>query len=224
MVIGLAGLTIEDRRQVFIQLVGPDGDDLWNLLLSRSPSVVLLCSVPLFLVFIAIVYKSNPTNPPSTMSGVMISILEIFLQSEHTREREHIIQTIEKLRALSFESMKQGKILFTVDDLKEFDLLPKSVCDLVAYVPGKTVLGQYLMEGHYRLYFCHQSIQEMLAALSIIESDLSSFQLFVEENLHKPHWSIVRRFVCGVLLNHETFTNADNIIPEGILFSSSVNI
>lgn len=64
------------------------------------------------------------------------------------------------------------------------------------------------MEGHYRLFFCHQSIQEMLTALCIIEKDLEEFQQFVCNKLHQSKWSVVRRFVCGVLLNEGAYNDA----------------
>lgn len=216
--IGLAGFTMDNRKEIFIELAGEDGERLWDLMCKKSPALIPLGSIPIFLVFIVIVYKFDPENPPDTMTGVMIKILQIFLQSDHAHERKNIVGILNGLKKMSFRGTKEKRVLFTQEDLKEFNLIVNSVSDLVVLVPGSTLLGRNLMEGHYRLFFCHQSIQEMLTALNIIEMSRETFTEFVTKSSSENHWSVVRRFLCGVLLNEETYNDATVDLIKGWYF------
>nr|XP_039258593.1 uncharacterized protein LOC120335173 [Styela clava] len=202
----LAGLDHEDIKKLFVSVLGETGEESWNNLTVQSPSLIQFSSVPLFLLLNAIVHKFNPANPPDTMTDVMIQILHIFMRSDHAQERGNIKQNIRKLMEMSFEGTKQKRVIFTIDDLKKVGLHSDEVRDLIIKVPGNNMLSQHLMEGDNLMFFSHQILQEILASLYIANMDLATFQLFIAEEIHDDHWSVVLRLLCGIIFNQDIKT------------------
>nr|XP_039253618.1 uncharacterized protein LOC120330765 [Styela clava] len=197
LIYALVGLSPDDVKRLFIALLRDIGQQQWDRMCSTSPAIIPLSSVPVFLIYNAIVQKFNPENPPDTMTGVMLEILDILLQSDHVRDK----QVLHKLKEMAFRAMSEGRVVFTKDELKKFKIDPDSIQDLVIKVPGRTRSSHCLLEGTQQIYFSHQVIEENLAAMFVSEMGVGEFEEFVNEFIHQDHWSVVRKFVCGILLN-----------------------
>ncbi|XP_077970701.1 NACHT, LRR and PYD domains-containing protein 4C-like [Styela clava] len=198
IIYALVGLSPNDVKSLFIALLGKIGQQQWDRVCSTSPAIIPLCSVPVFLIYNAIVQKFNPENPPDTMTGVMLEILDILLQSPHVRDK----QVLHKLKEMAFRAMSEGRVLFTKDELLKFGI--DSIKDLVIEVPGPTKSSHCLLEGTQQIYFSHQVIEENLAAMFVSEMGVGDFEVFLENSIHQDHWSVVRKFVCGILLNPDS--------------------
>ncbi|XP_077970995.1 NACHT, LRR and PYD domains-containing protein 2-like [Styela clava] len=197
LIYALVGLSPDDVKRLFIALLGDIGQQQWDRMSSTSPAIIPLSSVPVFLIYNAIVQKFNPENPPDTMTGVMLEILNILLRSQHIRDK----QVLHKLKEMAFRAMSEGRVVFTKDELLKFGINADSIQDLVIKVPGRTRASHCLLEGNQQIYFSHQVIEENLAAIFLSEMGVGDFEEFVKEFIHLGHWSVVRKFVCGILLN-----------------------
>nr|XP_039264096.1 NLR family CARD domain-containing protein 3-like [Styela clava] len=204
LVIALAGLERDDTKKLFTAVVGETGEESWNKMTFQSPALVPLSSVPLFLIFNAIVHKSNPENIPNTMTDVMTKVLHIFIRSSHIQEQKKIEGILHNLMKMSFEGTREKRVIFNIKDLKNAGLTKEMISDLIIEVPGgSTLLNQHLLEGDTLMFFSHQILQEMLAALYIANMDLATFQAFVTNEIHKDHWSVVLRLLCGTVFDQK---------------------
>nr|XP_039262659.1 uncharacterized protein LOC120338778 isoform X2 [Styela clava] len=197
----LAGLAQNDIKRLFIAIIGDSGEKAWEKLTVQSPALIPLSSVPLFLIFNAIVCKDNPDNPPDTMTEVMLQILHIFMRSDHAHKKEPIEEILQKLMQMSFEGTKEKRVIFTIKDLEKVKLSPLEVRDFVIKVPGKNMFNQHLMEGDHLMFFSHQILQEVLSALYISNMDSIAFRTFIETEIRDDHWAVIRRFLSGNILN-----------------------
>nr|XP_039258510.1 uncharacterized protein LOC120335076 [Styela clava] len=197
----LAGFTQDVIKRLFIAVVGDDGGKAWEKLTRQSPALIPLSSVPLFLIFNAIVCKFNPEKLPSTMTEVMLRILHIFMRSDHTHERKRIEEILPNLMGMSFEGTKKKRVIFTTKDLTKFQLQSNEVCDIIIKVPGKNMFNQHLMEGDHLMFFSHQVLQEVLTALYISNMDSTTFRTFIETEFRDDHWAVVRHLLGGIILN-----------------------
>ncbi|XP_077972295.1 uncharacterized protein LOC120339924 isoform X2 [Styela clava] len=204
LIIALAGLERDDTKKLFTAVVGETGEESWKKMTFQSPALVPLSSVPLFLIFNAIVHKSNPENLPNTMTDVMTKLLHIFMRSSHTQEKKSIEIILHNLMKMSFEATREKRVIFNNTDLKNAGLTKEMVRDLIIEIPGgSSLLNQHLLEGDTLMFFSHQILQEMLAALYIANMDLATFQAFVTNEIHKEHWSVVLRLLCGTVFDQK---------------------
>nr|XP_039256309.1 uncharacterized protein LOC120333023 [Styela clava] len=197
----LAGFTRDEIERMFIAVVGDDGEKAWEKLTRQSPALIPLSSVPLFLIFNAIVCKFNPEKLPGTMTEVMLRILHIFMRSDHTHERKRIEEILPNLMGMSFEGTKNKRVIFTINDLTKFLLQSDEVRDIIIKVPGKNMFNQHLMEGDHLMFFSHQVLQEVLSALYISNMDSTTFRKFIETEFQDDHWAVVRHLLGGIILN-----------------------
>ncbi|XP_077969743.1 uncharacterized protein LOC120341408 isoform X2 [Styela clava] len=211
----LAGFTRDDIKRLFIAVVGYDGEKVWKKLTRQSPALIPLSSVPLFLIFNAIVCKFNPEKLPGTMTEVMLRILHIFMRSDHTHERKRIEEILPNLMGMSFEGTKKKRVIFTTKDLTKFQLQSDEVRDIIIKVPGKNMFNQHLMEGDHLMFFSHQVLQEVLSALYISNMDSTTFRTFIETEFRDDHWAVVRHLLGGIILNPDIESNLiTNFSPD----------
>ncbi|XP_077969750.1 uncharacterized protein LOC120335211 isoform X1 [Styela clava] len=211
----LAGFTRDEIERLFIAVVGDDGEKAWEKLTRQSPALIPLSSVPLFLIFNAIVCKFNPEKLPGTMTEVMLRILHIFMRSDHTHERKRIEEILPNLMEMSFEGTKKKRVIFTTNDLTKFQLQSDEVRDIIIKVPGKNMFNQHLMEGDHLMFFSHQVLQEVLSALYISNMDSTTFRTFIEIEFRDDHWAVVRHLLGGIILNPDIESNlVTNFSPD----------
>ncbi|XP_077974073.1 uncharacterized protein LOC144429750 [Styela clava] len=221
LIYSLAGLNPNDVKKLYIAFLGDEGENQWDKMCSNAPALIPLCSVPVFLVFNAIVQSLHPEESQDTMTGVMLQILWIFVNSDHNCNvgttkrqrkrnqkkvqnapvREEKLTKIHSLKQLAFKGMKEKRVVFTSDELERAGINLKNIGDFVIKVPGKAFIVQSLFDGNFSFFFSHQTIQEVLAALFLCEMNLAEFETFVKTSMHNDHWSVVLRFTCGILLN-----------------------
>lgn len=105
---------------------------------------------------------------------------------------------------MAYQGMLEGRVVFRLSDLKQFDLTGQDIRDLMIKVPGKTVLSRHLLKGDFLFFFCHQSFQEFLSASFVAEMKSRQFSRFNANHLHKDRWSVVRTFVSGIIYDHSS--------------------
>ncbi|XP_077972200.1 uncharacterized protein LOC120339593 [Styela clava] len=202
----LAGLNLDDVKRLFIAVMGDTGEKAWEKLTMQSPALIAFSSVPLFLIYNAIVCKFNPEKLADTMTEVVLEILRIFTRSDHThglkkKNDKQIQQILCNLMKMSFDGTKEKRVIFTIHDLEKVKLESHEVNDIIINVPGKSMFNQRLMEVDHLMFFSHQVIQEILSALYISNMDSTMFRNFVETEIEGDHWAVVRRLLSGIILN-----------------------
>nr|XP_039248747.1 uncharacterized protein LOC120326500 isoform X1 [Styela clava] len=200
LIIALAGLNSNDIKRLFIAVVGENGEQTWEKLVLQSPALVSFSSVPLFLIFNAIVHKFNPENPPNTITEVILQILHIFMRSGHTLEKQ-IVEILRRLMKMSFEGTQEKRVIFNIKDLRKVKIHSEEVRDIIIKVPGNNMINQHLMEGDHLMFFSHQILQEVLTALYIADMEPSKFHAFITNNMRADHWGVVLRLLGGAVLN-----------------------
>nr|XP_039263689.1 uncharacterized protein LOC120339593 [Styela clava] len=202
----LAGLNLDDVKRLFIAVLGDTGEKAWEKLTMQSPALIAFSSVPLFLIYNAIVCKFNPEKLADTMTEVVLEILRIFTRSDHIHEfkqkkDKQIQQILCNLMKMSFDGTKEKRVIFTIHDLEKVKLESREVNSIIINVPGKSMFNQRLMEIDHLMFFSHQVIQEILSALYISNMDSTMFRNFVETEIEGDHWAVVRRLLSGIILN-----------------------
>ncbi|XP_077970139.1 uncharacterized protein LOC144424588 [Styela clava] len=202
-VIALSGFSYESVQILIKQLGGDDGDEIWNHLREKAPALIPICTIPMFLVFTILVVSRHKENPPKTFSEILVLVLRDMTVSEHARAKVNIYEeVIHPLKTTCFKATKKGQVTFTKKDLPK-EITVKNLQDLVICYPGTSGINQKLVEGNYKYILCHQTIQEALASLEVIDMTIEDFRKFLND-LHTAHWSMVRRITSGIVLNDHT--------------------
>lgn len=213
-VVGLMGLTKQSIMKVMEGYLGIDDAKItMNYLNTQSPAQLALCSTPVVLVYTLIGLKIESNYKPTTMTGIMVLVVLNIMRSPHTRQ-QNVVNAIEKLMKLSFTGTMEGRVLFTKDEIRNLDLNPTDVSDLVIFAPD--IDQQKVGSSKDVLFFPHQSIQELFAAFRIASMNLEEFRNTVEKVINKTHMAVIRRLLCGILLDNEVH-NVSNEMFEGLL-------
>ncbi|XP_077971902.1 uncharacterized protein LOC120346016 isoform X2 [Styela clava] len=221
-VIALSGFSYESVQILVKKLGGDDGDKIWNHLQEKAPALIPICTIPMFLVFTVLVVSRHKENPPKTFSEILLLVLRDMTVSEHVRAKEDIHKVIDALKITCFQATKKGQVTFTKKDLPE-EITVEDIQDLIIIYPGTSGINQKLVEGNYKYILCHQSIQEALASLEVIDMTIEEFRKFLNV-LHTPHWSMVRRITSGIILNDNTRTLVKGNDPSVSLLRTDFKI
>nr|XP_039258497.1 NACHT, LRR and PYD domains-containing protein 3-like [Styela clava] len=211
-VIALAGLTMESIKEIISGYEGEkEAEKIMEFLKIKAPLLLFLCTTPVMLVYTLIALKFQSDFKPNTMTGIMIVVMQSILRSPHTHQ-ENILEVLGKLKELSYIGTVEHRVLFTEDDFRQVHLKPEEATDLAILAPG----GIYckLFQGIHLLYFQHQSIQEILTSFYILGLDLKSFKQFVDKHLHTGHFVLIRKMICGFLLNTTVYEAAGILLEE----------
>nr|XP_039266323.1 uncharacterized protein LOC120341827 [Styela clava] len=221
-VIALSGFSYESVQILVKKLGGDDGDKIWNHLQEKAPALIPICTIPMFLVFTVLVVSRHKENPPKTFSEILLLVLRDMTVSEHVRAKEDIHKVIDALKITCFQATKKGQVTFTKKDLPE-EITVEDIQDLIIIYPGTSGINQKLVEGNYKYILCHQSIQEALASLEVIDMTIEEFRKFLNV-LHTAHWSMVRRITSGIILNDNTRTLVKGNDPSVSLLRTDFKI
>lgn len=194
----LVGFSEQDAMHLYTEVMGDGAHKDWNELKTTNPRMMYMCLTPLFLTFYMIVKTSHKDVTPDCASGVMVAIIEILRQTRHMKS--NVTKVISKLKPMAFQGTKEQRVVFEVKDLANYEIDYTTVNEIIIRVADST-LGQRILEGMHRFFFCHQTLQEILCAIHAAEKPLEDFKAFVDEELHKDYWSVVRCFLCGILKN-----------------------
>ncbi|XP_077969587.1 uncharacterized protein LOC120332063 [Styela clava] len=211
-VIALAGLTMESIKEIISGYEGNvEAEKIMEFLKIKAPLRLLLCTTPVMLVYTLIALKFKSDFKPNTITGIMTVVMQSILRSSHTHQ-ENIIEVLGKLKELSYIGTVERRVLFTENDFRQVNLKPEEATDLAILAPGG--IYRKLLQGIHLLYFQHQSIQEMLTSFYILGLDLKSFDQFVDKHLHTGHFVLIRKMMCGLLLNPTVYEEAGDLLGE----------
>lgn len=226
-VAALVGLSETDARGMYCDIMGESSERDWNEMRKCNPGLHYMCRTPLFMIFYMLVKKIDPNDPPDSATEVMIRIIEILVECENTRQIEkstNVEELLGNLKRMAFHGMKEQRVVFTKEDFDEFNVRYEDVSDIIIQVPGFSILGQKILDGMYRFFFSHQTLQEVLAALYVAEMDLEDFSSIVNNEFGKSYWSVVRSFTSGILNNERIISRIKPFVLKQSQSSCAVNI
>nr|CAB3263191.1 uncharacterized protein LOC104266015 [Phallusia mammillata] len=204
--INIHDLSTDDMKKLFYAFAGEDSDDLWDMLNTKAPQLFELCHTPLLLQFIiiaALYSKADDIASVNTITGVFKAVLEHLRHSDHARGQD-INLLWEPLGRMAYKGMVRKSVVFKIKDLWDEGLEDVNVQDLVIVIARHLAFNQRLFDGDKILYFMHQMLQEIFAAMYISQyMPEEEFNEIIDEIVAGGHWAMVRRFMCGLLLDKE---------------------
>jgi len=201
-VVMLNGFSPQDAKELFVYFVGNDGEQKWSELEASAPQLCLMCSNPAMLTYIASSRSGDDdVSSLQTITSVLKAVLSDIKHSENTRQ-SGIDGIIDRVKTVAFNATRRESVVITKDDLNEVKLEIKDVEDLTVVFPAPlNAANGRLFDGESKLYFNHQTLQEYFSACYVAEKTApGEFKRFVKNDLFKPHWSMVRRFLAGLLI------------------------
>ena len=201
----LRDLTFADMKTLFFTFAQDQGETLWNKINTTAPQLISFCLNPMMLQFCI-----QASLRPSARVGEITTVTRIFATViENLRRCDHVTIDIEKiteqLGKIAFDATVNCTVLITITQLQKENLVVEEVQDLViAVVAVQGFLGfsSRIFEGDTKLYFSHQSLQEFFAATHIVKKlPFGDFYDVIEKFLFTPRWSMVRKFVSGLLID-----------------------
>ncbi|CAK8680999.1 unnamed protein product [Clavelina lepadiformis] len=234
----LGDLAFDDMKDLFWAYAGTKADELWRKLDSEARHLLPLCHNPLLLqlVISAGLDPSSKVGEMFTLTRLFESLKDNLKYSKNVQDVKLLNELLPSIAELAFRATSKGTVVITVDQLKDVGLDPSNVHDIIVQLfTCKDFTNCFrVFDGNTRLYFSHQSFQEYFAAYHIVYNMMKDeFEKFVEEKLFKDHWAVVRRFVCGFLIDLEANSKTDleekteilkiNLIQQLTIISERVN-
>ncbi|CAK8680951.1 unnamed protein product [Clavelina lepadiformis] len=201
----LSDLSLKDTKELFLTFAD---EDLWRKINTTSSQILSMCRNPLMLQMIisSNIDPSEDIGDASTPTRLFATVMKNLTQSGHIHNTEGLDELVKRLRVLAFDATKEGKVVLTAKQLRSACVDPATIHDIVVqlHTHGLSV-NSCLFEGNTKFFFCHQTFQEHLTASYVVYGmPLEQFQDFVETSLFQDHWTVVRRFVCGLLFDLES--------------------
>ena len=201
----LQDFTFETMKEVFFALAGSSAESLWNKLNDNAPHLLSFCQNPLMLRFVlrASLNSRGDVADIKTMTNAFTNVLGDLRYSNHSRHAD--IHTITKqLSRIAFHRTECHSVMITTEDLETENLTLSAVQDLIIALYGGKEGGSKMFDGDTKLFFSHQALQEYFSACYIAKDmPLTQFKAFLRRDLFRPHWDVVRRFLCGLLIGAE---------------------
>ncbi|CAK8687304.1 unnamed protein product [Clavelina lepadiformis] len=192
----------KNQKKCLLLFDGMDQAD-WSFNKS-APVVFSLCFNPLLLqlVIAAGLNPSKNVGEINTTTRVFSTVLENLRCSNHAKHQD-ITLLMGQLSEVAYKATMRSSVVITRDDLRAVGLEPDEIQDIVVGIYAHFTATSRVFDGHVKYFFAHQLYQEfftakhMISNLSFIEfKGLVDNQLFSSEK-----WSVIRRFVCGLLVD-----------------------
>ena len=108
-----------------------------------------------------------------------------------------------QLSEVAFKATMRSTVVITRDDLRAVGLEPDEIQDIVVGIYAHFAAVSRVFDGHVKYYFAHQLYQEFFTAKFIVnELPMDKFKHLVSNELFfEEKWSVIRRFVCGLLID-----------------------
>ncbi|CAK8680928.1 unnamed protein product [Clavelina lepadiformis] len=201
----LSDLSIFNSQKLFLAFAD---EDLWRKINTTSSQMLSMCRNPLMLQMIisSNIHPSEDIGDASTPTRLFATVMKNLTQSGHIRNTEGLDELVKRLRVLAFDATKEGKVVLTAKQLRNAQVNPATIHDIVVqlHTHGLSV-NSCLFERNTKFFFCHQTFQEHLTASYVVYGmPVEEFQEFVETSLFEQHWTVVRKFVCGLLFDLES--------------------
>ncbi|CAK8680948.1 unnamed protein product [Clavelina lepadiformis] len=201
----LGDLSLEDTKELFLAFAD---EDLWRKINTTSSQMLSICRNPLMLQMIisSNIDPSENIGDASTPTRLFAIVMENLTYSRNFQFTETMDELARKLQVLAFAATKHGKVVLTAKELRDGGVDPTTIHDIVVQLHcHRRPINSCLLEGNTKFYFCHQTFQEHLTASYVVYGmPVEQFQDFVETSLFQDHWTVVRRFVCGLLFDLES--------------------
>nr|XP_039269631.1 uncharacterized protein LOC120344462 isoform X2 [Styela clava] len=204
--IALGGLSQNSIVTLVKEISGDTGDITLESMLKKSLELMHLCSTPLFLIFVIVVYL-NGEDIPENLSGLILTILKNHTRSKHLKSKKDVDQIMKNLMKLSLDGLKRGKYVFTRDDIQRNKIDVDVIKDFVISVPTpakNVVCDQNLLEKDYSFFFVHQTIQELLAACELANLPILQYKELIDKQISTQLHVVVRQMLCGLIFNKST--------------------
>ncbi|CAK8680955.1 unnamed protein product [Clavelina lepadiformis] len=203
----LGDLSLEDTKELFFAFAD---EDLWRKINTTSSQMLSICRNPLMLQMIisSNIHPSDDIGDVSTPTRLFATVMENLKGCRNIRFPKTMDDLVLKLQVLAFAATKHGKVVLTAKELRNAGMDPTTIHDVVVQLHcHRSPINSRLLEGNTKFFFCHQTFQEHLTASYVVyRMPVEEFQDFVETSLFEKHWTVVRRFVSGLLFDLESKT------------------
>jgi len=213
----LQDFAFETMKRLFFVLAGSTAEAIWKTINRNAPQLLTFCQNPLMLLFVLRAFMSSRDDVTNikTMTATFTSVLEDLRYSSHSRH-DDIHMIMERIARIAFKRTECHSVVITEKHLESENLSVSNVQDLIIAMYGGKREGSKVFDGDTKLFFSHQTLQEYFTALYIAkEMSYPKFKDFVYSDLFRPHWDVVRRFLCGILVNIDQKTS------KSLIFNSS---
>ncbi|XP_076819584.1 uncharacterized protein LOC143465263 isoform X1 [Clavelina lepadiformis] len=203
----LHDLSPDDAKLLFVYYTGAKDDRLWTKIEVDAPHLINFCLSPLIVQFVAraCLTKVGISTPDITsLSRVYITVFSDlqFCSNVRLEYQDNFTRNIQGLAKVSFEATKKSTVVISEQKLLQEGLDVETVQDLVIVHHSRKGPNSRIIRGKRQMHFSHQTIQECFAALYILlNMSVAEFRDFTTSTLFLDHWSMVRQFTCGLLVD-----------------------
>ena len=222
--VNILGLDEESQMQVCEDICGENKDQVYKYI-KNHPEILSFSYIPINCIFSC--YAINKTLSqeesivPQSMTGILTSVLELFVDSPNHRGEFKA----KNIAELAWKGFKVKKINFQNKDLTDSELSNDDINNLFVSVTKKQELRLFRGNPQLISYFSHLILQEFLVAVHLLLfSSLDEFEKLISNsnnsdyNLFSSRFEMVTKFLFG-LCNQETFERLKECI-QSCAFSS----
>ncbi|CAK8687567.1 unnamed protein product [Clavelina lepadiformis] len=214
----LGDLPLDSMKELFYFYAGASADKLWNDLSRNAKIVFALCFNPLLLqlVIAAGLAPTTKIGKIITTTRVFATVLENLRCSDNANHKD-ITSLVKQLSEVAYKTTMRSSVVITRDDLRAVGLEPDQIQDIVVGIYAHFAAVSRVFDGHVKYYFAHQLYQEFFTAKFIVnELPMDKFKHLVSNELFSDEkWSVIRRFVCGLLLDMVKDSSISKIAATG---------
>ena len=197
--------------------------------ITSRADLLALCYVPVncFLVCYCLEHAGsfNDDAFPATLTELYQGIVKLFMMQhsttgggERTDETERKAledAALRKLSKLAFDGIKEKRLIFDEEIMKDFSGTDLTSCGIIHEMPGVVTKE---MEFSSQYIFLHLTIQEFLAARHFVqEMPAGEFETFIAQIAAEPRWRMVVQFVAGLLRHKDNATLQRNAMFKAAL-------
>ncbi|XP_077968912.1 uncharacterized protein LOC120344596 isoform X2 [Styela clava] len=188
---------------------GLQGEEFNLLFARRFPMAFQLFDDVLFQYFaLSALMEANHYKQKEIASDVLLvsQMMQLFLRSSHSSN--DVIESIRKLKPLALDLMKRGIMRFGDKEIKSHAIEDIHMADFITMAPQHRhgVIFR-LFPCDFSYHFSNQVIFDFFAAAATTTLSLEEFKELLSTKLHTDEWIVVRKFLCGFLLNEKTRKN-----------------
>ena len=196
----LSGLSDGAQEELCKKICEDRTNDVLEVL-KENEDIKALCETPVNAhLIMACIYiklsKNEESLNATSITGILSFVLTRFMSESFVRKEERNVEAIEALSKVAYRGIKNRKFNFTrpylqkhkVEDFQSF-LSPVTLTKTSSFK---------ILDGNKTYCFSHLTYQEFIATLRIaffMESE--EFQ-DISQDLSKPEWKIVLRFLYGL--------------------------
>ncbi|CAK8687603.1 unnamed protein product [Clavelina lepadiformis] len=214
----LGDLPLDSMNKLFYFYAGASADKLWNDFSRNAKIVFALCFNPLLLqlVIAAGLAPTTKIGKIITTTRVFATVLENLRCSDNAHHKD-ITSLVKQLSEVAYKTTMRSSVVITRDDLRAVGLEPDQIQDIVVGIYAHFAAVSRVFDGHVKYYFAHQLYQEFFTAKFIVnELPMDAFKHLVSNKLFSNEkWSVIRRFVCGLLIDMMKDSSMSNIAATG---------